>query len=148
MGNSIKEELVDSPILRPIQDALVLDKEISHLYSTTIPNKIKEFIDFFYHKLTVGIMIGFCLGFCAIPVTLIYFFIEPPFDKAFTQFKQLASTWTKDGKKRNLKITVNIVFSVVMLFFLRVLMLIPLILFVMGFEKLSGFDGLISFPAG
>ncbi|CAG8749771.1 13995_t:CDS:1, partial [Acaulospora morrowiae] len=129
LGNSIKEELVDSPILRPIQDALILDKKISHLYSTTIPNKIKQFIDFFYHKLIVGVMIGFCLGFCAVPVTLIFFFIEPQFDKAFNQFKQLTSTWAKDGEKGNLKITVSIVFSVVLLFLLRLLMFIPMILF-------------------
>ncbi|RHZ59906.1 hypothetical protein Glove_360g113 [Diversispora epigaea] len=157
LGNNsikeIKEEFLDSPILRPIQDTINLDKKFSHLYSTVIPNRIKEFIDFFYHKLRVGIVVGFFFGFFAIPITLICFFIEPPFDKAFTQLKQLTSNWTsnwylnwslnwsgidinnKDWKTLEDEIEgnpLNIIFSVVMLFCLRVIMLIPLILFVIG----------------
>ncbi|CAG8767836.1 9934_t:CDS:2, partial [Racocetra fulgida] len=86
-------QLIDSPIVRPIQDTINLDRKISKLYSTIIPNKILQSVDFFYHKLRIGIVIGFCIGFCAIPITLICFFIEPPFDKAIKQLKQLSSQW-------------------------------------------------------
>ncbi|RIB17276.1 hypothetical protein C2G38_2088680 [Gigaspora rosea] len=141
-GNFIKEQLIDSPIVRPIQDTIYLDKKISELYSTTIPKKIIQSVDFFYRKLRIGIVIGFCIGFCAIPVALICLFIEPPFDRAIKQLKQLSSQWAtrRDGKDRKSNSSnhiegnlLNILCSVVLLFCLKVAMLVPLILFVTGF---------------
>ncbi|CAG8675729.1 19385_t:CDS:2 [Gigaspora margarita] len=124
-GNFIKEQLIDSPIVRPIQDTIYLDKKISELYSTTIPKKIIQSVDFFY--------------------PLICLFIEPPFDRAIKQLKQLSSQWAtrRDGKDRKSNSSnssnhiegnlLNILCSVVLLFCLKVAMLVPLILFVTGF---------------